>query len=144
MPVILPPPRNGVNGKGRRIVRHSYVDMALVPCNVVDTKGDGPALGGPWEVMLVDFFCLPAPRSPFVHELTNQFRFLGIDTDDGQTGREEPLFLGGDVLELFVPFGASQAALLPLVGFQREAHLLEQAGDGVCARLMSFLFERFA
>ena len=68
-PFTLPPPRNGVNGELRSIVRHSDVDMALISRGVVDTKRHRSALGRPREVMLVDLFCLPTPRFSLVPEI---------------------------------------------------------------------------
>jgi hypothetical protein len=137
----LPPPRNRADREFGGIVRNSDVHVALIPLGVVDTKRYRPALGRAREVMLVDFFRLPTPRSPLVPEIAYQLLLLCIDAYDGQTGCDKLLLLGRDVLELFVSVGAPRHALLPSVCLQRETHLFEQASNRTTARLMSFVCE---
>ena len=52
--VVLPPARDGVGGKGRRVVRDADGDAAAIGEQIVDAVGDGHADGIRAEVVIVD------------------------------------------------------------------------------------------
>ena len=69
--------------------------MALVFRDIIDAKRDRPPPGHSGEVVLIDLFRLPAPGTPVVPKLTDQFLLLCIDTDNWPPSRNEALLLGG-------------------------------------------------
>jgi hypothetical protein len=77
-------------------------------------------------------------------KLTDQLLLLCINTDHGPSSADKALFLASDILELLISFRAPKPALLPLIGFQGEVHILEQAGNRVGTGSMTLIHKLLA
>jgi hypothetical protein len=87
--------------------------------------------------------CLRQVR-PLFPKLTDQLLLLCINTDHGPSSADKALFLASDILELLISFRAPKPALLPLIGFQGEVHILEQAGNRVGTGSMTLIHKLLA
>src|SRR5262249_19357059 len=135
----VPPAGQGMDRELGSRIGHSHVDEAFVSGYIVNAKRDRPTLCHSGKIVLMNLLGFPPPRPSVVSEFADKFFFLGVHADDWKSSAREALLLGRDVLELLIPLRASRSALLPLVGLQREAHILKQTPHDTGADVMTFL-----
>ena len=101
-PLGAPPLFDAVDGERRGVRRGADVDGAGVGLRVVDSVGDGEALGLGAEVVILDEYGSAVPLGAGVLERADEFLFLGVDADDRCVLDGAALAQFGDVLELVV------------------------------------------
>ena len=83
--VTLPPTGDGVGGEGGCVMRDAHEHRASVGEQVIDTVRDRDADGIGTEIVIIDAHRRAIPLDASVLEVADQFSFLGVDADDGQT-----------------------------------------------------------
>lgn len=79
--VLLPPVADRVDGELGRIGTRSHPDVPAVVGHIVNSVGDGPALGIAGEIVGQHDVRLSAVALPAVLEITDQDRVLRVDAD---------------------------------------------------------------
>jgi hypothetical protein len=127
----FPPSGNGMCGEGRRIVRDADADGAAVVQEVVNTVGDANAAGIGAEVVIVDQNRRAIPFGSGVLEVADQFAFLTIDADEGETLSMKARSQRADLLELLIAVGGGIGGDLLAVDTQRGIQLVQETTNGV-------------
>jgi hypothetical protein len=81
--------------------------------------------------MIVDQDGGAIPFGAGMFEVADQFAFLAVDADDGETLLLEARSERADVLKLLIAVGAGVGGDLLAVDAQREIHLVKKASDGI-------------
>ena len=127
----LPPVRDGVRGKSRRIVRYANHEGSAISCDVVDSVGNRDTCSVSTEVVIEDAAGLSIPASAGIFEIANEFAFFGVDADDGKMPPLKTVTQVGEIFELPVSVGTAGGRDLFVIHAERIAHLIEQARDGI-------------
>ena len=127
----FPPCGNGMDGEGRCIVRDADTDGAAVVRRVVNTVGDANAAGIGGEVVIVYQNRRAIPFGSGVLEIADQFAFLAIGADEGETLSLETSSQRADLLELLIAVGSGIGGDLLAVDAQREIHLIQKTSNCV-------------
>ena len=99
---LQPPLRNGLDSKGWGVVTGPEKHRAPVGQRIVDAVGSYQRLGLGTKVVIFDRKGIAIPFGAGVFEVADQFLFLGIDTDDGQSLSGKSFLLLADVKELLM------------------------------------------
>ncbi len=104
----LIPMTDGINSKRRGIARGTYIDIATMAIQLIESIGYCLCQGIFGEIMVVDFLCFLASILTRILEIAAQFLFLGINTDDRMSCLSESLFDSSNVAKLTVTVDRSR------------------------------------
>lgn len=141
---VLPPFVDGSDGEDRGVMVDTHRDPGAVVGNVVDSVGDGLAVGLIGKVVggHLDRFALWMPFLAGLRELTDQFFFLCIDADHGVAGGEELAGQLVEVAELVVPVWVLVSLQLLASPLQAVAQGTEEIRNGIVTDGVTQLRER--
>src|SRR5262249_924588 len=95
-----PPFVDGIGCEGRRVVRRPDDDKSISPSHIIDPIGNRNALCITWEVVDRNVQRLPAPKSAWVLEKTDQLPLLRISLYDWLPSLRKVFFQPFDLQEL--------------------------------------------
>ena len=98
----LPPLRNALDRKLRRVVREADVETAGIGMQVIDSIGHGNAVGKRAKIMIINLLRLTPPLGTGILEASDQLFFLAINTDQGNRFALTSGAYQCNLLELFV------------------------------------------
>lgn len=131
--LLTPPARNGASGESRSVMGDPDCHRSSIGKQIVDAVGDGDAGGVGTKVVIVDQPGRQIPTRTGIFKVSDEFAFLGVDTNNGQATALEALSKIPEVEELIVAIGAEVSGEFFVIDPQGIAHLMEEASDGVGA-----------
>ncbi len=118
-------------GESRSVMGDAYRHRSSIGKQVVDAVRDGDTGGVGTEVVIVDQAGRKIPTRAGIFEVPDEFAFLGVDTNNGQTPTLEALPKIPEVKELIVAIGAEVGGEFLVIDPQGITHLMEEASDSV-------------
>jgi hypothetical protein len=97
---------DGMSGEGRCVRGDADAHGAAVVWRIMNAVGNAHSAGIGTEVVIVHQYRRAIPFGAGVIEVANQFAFLAVDADDGESLSLEASPLRADVLELLIAVGA--------------------------------------
>src|SRR6266567_2341296 len=122
---------DGMSGEGGGVVGDADHQSTAIFHDVVNSIRNGDPNGIGAEVVIIDATRGRFPTTARIFEISNEFAFLAVHTDDGQMTALEAVAQLGEIFELKIAVGTRTGRDLLLVDPQRIAHAVEQTSDGV-------------
>jgi hypothetical protein len=122
---------DGMSGEGGGVVGDADHQSTAIFHDVVNSIRNGDPHGIGAEVVIIDATRGRFPTTARIFEISNEFAFLAVYTDDGQMTALEAVAQLGEIFELKIAVGTRTGRDLLLVDPQRIAHAVEQTSDGV-------------
>src|SRR6266487_2512168 len=118
LPLLVPPPTDAFDRKGRRIVVDTHIDPTHVALEIVHPVGRGSTQTGEGKVIDPYFLRLAfwVPLAPSIFKITYQFLRLRVHRDHWLALCEKDLALSIDLLELGIAVGMHPALTCLAVG----------------------------
>lgn len=114
-------------------MRDADHDGPTIGEQIIDAVRDGDASGIRAKVVIVDQAGRQIPARTGIFEIADQFAFLGIDANDGETTALKSVSKIAQVEELIIAIGTVVGGEFLVIDAQGIAHLMEEAGNGVGA-----------
>jgi hypothetical protein len=130
---LAPPMSDGVSREGGCVMGDADHDRPAIGEQIIDAVRDGNARGIGTEVVIVDPAGRQIPARPGIFEIADQFAFLGIHANDGETAALKSVAQVAEVEELMVAIGTVVGGEFLVIDAKGIAHLMEETGDGVGA-----------
>jgi hypothetical protein len=129
--LLAPPMCDGVSGEGGCVMGDADHDGTSIGEQIIDAVRDGDARGIGAEVVIVNPAGRQIPARPGIFEMADQFPFLGIDANDGETAALKSVAKIAEVEELMVAIGTVVGGEVLVIDTQGIAHLVEETSDRV-------------